>query len=250
MNSPLITTGLPQPQGLGEDPLYYFTTTYLVFLQNLFNQFPEGSYKWSDDEKVSEITITDQAPIPKDRLEQRPAIITMRGPAQFANLSLDNMQSIDPHTGKKRRSDLVSCTMTLNAIAKVGPEAQRIAWTVARHLRTFLDLIQRQSGMHQIGNQLSIGNESPPGAFIQPEADSEMVMVTVQSPFFFKWTEETTPLDALRAKLEASMAARLGPIDTTGVRQQTVLRQPTVRGVPVGNSIPLDSSSINMTVKP
>lgn len=250
MTSPLITTGLPQPQGIGEDPLYYFTRIYLSFLQGLFGQFEAGSYHWSDDEKLSEITITDQAPLPKDRIEQRPAIVTMRGPAQFANLSLDNMQSVDPQTGKKRRSDLVSCTMTLNVIAKIGPEAQRIAWEVARHLRTFLDLLQRQGGMHQIGNQLSIGNESPPGAFVQPEADSEMVMVTVQSPFFFKWTEETTPLNTPRAKIEAHMKAVLGPPDTTGVRQQTVLRQPTVRGVPVGNSFPLDPSSISLTVKP
>jgi len=251
MSSELITTGLPQPQGLGEEPLYFFTRVYLLFLQGLFKQFPEGSYRWSDDEKLSEITITDQAPIPKDRVEQRPAIITLRGPAQWGNISLDNIEKVDARTGKRRHTDLVSCTMTLNVVAKLGLEAQRIGWIVFTNLRRFNRLLQREGGMHQVGNQVSIGNESPPGAFVQPEADSEMVMVTVQSPFFFKWSEEITPLDAPRAHIEAHIKAVLAPPDTTGVRQQTVLRQPTIRGVPVGGtSIPLDPSVLNQTVKP
>ena len=83
-----VMSGLVEPHGRGEDPLFHYTRIYLLFLQGLFQQFPEGSYRWSDDERLSEIVITDQVPIPRERVEQRPAIVAMRGPTQFANLSL------------------------------------------------------------------------------------------------------------------------------------------------------------------
>src|SRR5262245_45332006 len=104
-------SGLVEPHGRGEETLYHFTRIYLLFVQGLFRQFPEGSYRWSDDEKLSEIVITDQVPIPRDRIEQRPSIVAMRGPAQFANLSLDQMRKVNARTGEKERTDLMACTM-------------------------------------------------------------------------------------------------------------------------------------------
>lgn len=251
MASESIITGLPEPQGFEQDPLYYYARVYLSFLQGLFKQFPEGSYRWSEDESLSEITITDQAPIPKDRIEQKPAIVTMRGPAQFGNLSLDNLESLDVKSGKRRHSDLVSCTMTLNIIAKLGAESQRLGWIVFTNLRRFNRLLQRQAHLHQVGNQMSISNESPPGAFVTPEVDSEFVMVTVQSPFFFKWTEEISPLDApIADKITAHLTGTLMTPQTTGIRQETVLRRPTIRGVPIyGTPVSL-GGFVKQTVKP
>src|SRR6185369_10035149 len=137
-----------------------------------------------------EITITDQAPFPRDRLEQRPAIITMRGQAQYANLSLDNMRSRDWRTGDKERTDLVACTMSLVVVAKLDAEAQKIAWYLMRHLRTFKEMLQRNGRFHKIGDEISISPVSPPtGAVISGEGTQEFTMVTVLSPFFFQWTE-------------------------------------------------------------
>jgi hypothetical protein len=228
MTTEHITTGLPEPQGRGEDPLYHFTRIYLLFLQGLFKQFPEGSYRWSPDTNGnSEIMITDQIPIPRDEVERRPHIVTMRGPAQFANLSHDNMRTVDDRTGMKERTDLVSCTMSINCMAKLGVEAQRLAWIVMSNIRNFKTLLQR-AGFHKLGDELSIGPESTPGSLVSPEVDSEMAMVTVQSPFFFQWTVRTTPLDAPSLRvIEQHMELEMLPAKPYQVRP------PTVRGMQI-----------------
>ena len=238
MTTDFTTSGIPHPQGFSEEPLFFLTRVYLTFLQGLFKQFPEGCYTWSEDDKLTEVWITDQSPFPRDRIQQRPAIITMRGPAQFANLSLDNMQSLDRITGAKRRSDLVACTMSLNCVAKNGVEAQRIAWIVFTHIRRFKALLQRH-GIHKIGDAVSIGPESDPGTLITPESDTAAVLVTVQSPFFFQWTEEVTPTDRpLLNEVDLFLKARLGTVVTTKVKEKDpVFRRPTIRGRPIGESL-------------
>lgn len=250
-----ITTGLPQPQGLGEEPLYHFTRVYLLFLQGLFKQFDSGSYRWSEDEKLSEVSITDNVPFPKDKIEQRPAIVTMRGPAQFGNLSLDNLKSLDWHTGSRRHDDIVSCTMSIHCISKTGVEAQRLAWIVGRHLRIFSRMLQQQGRFHKVGYEVSIGPESPPGSLIDPEPSPTMTLVTVFSPFHFKWTEVVTPQDApLLQNVEAHIAAGLIiPAATTTAAQecyQTKMRPPTIRGLPIGAGSPIEiNRPIRLTVK-
>jgi hypothetical protein len=230
-----VFSGQVEPQGRGEEPFYYFTRVYLLFLQGLFNALPEGSYRWSADEGLTEIAITDQVPIPRETIEKRPALVTMRGPGQFANLSLDQMRSINLRTGAKERTDLVSCTMTINAIAKNGVEAQRIAWIVMRHLRTFKTMLQRVGGMHKVGDEISIGPESAPGSMVGGEADPSWVMVSVYSPFFFQWTEIDEPSNAsLFSSVEATLKSALLPLGQAhpgGMRTYGAqVSPPTIRG--------------------
>lgn len=228
-----VTSGLVEPQGLGEEPLYYCTRVFLLFLQGLFEQFPEGSFRFSDDERVSEIEITDQVPIPRNRVEQKPQIVTMRGPAQFANLALDQMRNIDTRTGAKERTDLVSCTMSINVIAKNGVEAQRIAWIIMKHIRTFKTSIQRK-GLHKVGDEISMSPESPPGAYVA-ESAPEFVLITVFVPFFFQWTEKSTPLDVpVLSHIETRLRSALLPAAATttagSVEAREALRTPSIRG--------------------
>lgn len=226
-------SGLPFSPEMAEEPLYYYTRVFLLFLQGLFEQFETGYYKWSPNEETSEIMITDQVPIPRNRTEQKPQIVTMRGPAQFANLSLDQMRSVNPRTGEKERTDLISCTMTINCIARGGVEAQRLAWIVMRHIRTFKRTLQ-QCGMHKVGDELQMGPESPPGAFMS-EADPEWVLVTIFCPFYFQWTEKDRPTDALLLRnIETKLKSALLPaaaVTTAGsVEARIALSTPTIRG--------------------
>lgn len=245
--------GLPPLESHGEEPLYHATRVYVLFLQGLFKQFTEGQYKWSDDETISEIVITDQVPLPRDRVEQRPAIVVMRGPAQFGNTSLDTMRTVDVRTGMKERTDLISCTMSINCIAKMGPEAQRIGWIVMRHLKDFRVMLQR-AGFHQLGDQLQIGPESPPGAIMPGEGDPEAVMVTVYSPFYIQWTERVTPLFAPVAQvIEAHLQAGI-PRFPAGSQGQAAdiavqLNGPSIRGRPLVTEPPAPSYPIKQTVK-
>lgn len=251
MTSARQATGLPQPQGIGEEPLQYVTRVYLAFLQGIFSVFEAGAYRWSEDEQLSEINISDQSPFPFDRLEQRPAIVATMGPAQWANLSLDNLENLDFKTGKRRHSDLVSATMSLNVLAKMGPEARRLAWIVFSSIRRHNRLLQKNTGIHQVGNLMSMGQESAPGALVQPEADSEVVLVTVSSPFFFKWTEEITPLDAAKASaIQANLQATIDMTPTSKLAEaEVLLRRPTFRGTPLPDGYPLDRQPLVQKMK-
>lgn len=228
-----IASGYVEEQGLGEEPLFYFTRVFLLFLQGLYEQMPEGSYRWSSDEKLSEIAITDQVPIPRERVDQKPHIVTMRGPARFANLTLDQMRSVNPRTGEKERTDLVSCTMTINVIAKNGVESQRLAMMVATHIREFKVLLQR-AGMHKVGDEMDVGPESAPGSFVS-EPDPELVMCSVFVPFHFQWTMKSRPLNAaLLRGIELKMKSALLPAAATttagSVKARVALRTPSIRG--------------------
>jgi hypothetical protein len=233
MSSDRTASGLPPSPEMAEEPLYFFTRVFLLFLQGLFEQFDTGYYKWSENEELSEIMITDQVPIPRNKVEQKPQIVTMRGPAQFANLSLDQMRAVNSRTGEKERTDLVSCTMTINCIARNGVEAQRLAWIAMRHIRTFKNLLQR-AGMHKVGDEVQLGPESPPGSFVS-ESDPEWVMITVFCPFFFQWTEKDSPLNSpLLRNIELKLKSALLPaaaVTTSGsVEARTMLSTPTIRG--------------------
>jgi hypothetical protein len=240
-----IVEGVPPPQGLGEDPFVFMTKVYLVFLQGLFQQRPAGEYRWSSDPEQTEILITDQAPIPVERIEQRPAIVSMRGPVQFANMTLDQLRELDRQTGERIHTDMVSCTMTLNCISKAGIEAQKIAWTVMRHIRNLKREIQRAGHIHKIGDEVSMGPETPPGSLVAPEPTPEMVNVTVFSPFHFQWTERVAPRDSptfeeLQVFMRANLHPDPGEQELTKNREQ--LKRPTIRGVPInGTSTPISN---------
>jgi hypothetical protein len=232
-----VTSGLVDPQGLGEEPLYYFTRVYLLFLQGLFEQFEAGSFRWNMDEKLSEIAITADVPIPRESVDKIPAIVVMRGPAQAGNLSLDQMRDINTKTGEKVRADLWSATMSVNCIAKNDVEAQRIAWIVARHIRNFKTSIQR-CGMHKIGDDLQVGPLSPPGALVSGEAEPDLFLVTVFSPFHFMWKESVTPLNTkLLRGVEARLATALLPQAATTtqgrVEARAALRPAGIGGRPI-----------------
>lgn len=252
MASELAPAGTPETQGIGDDPLFFYTRVYLIFLQGLFKQMPAGSYAWSSDLAKTEIVITDQAPYPMAKNEFKPGIVVMRGPAQFASLTLDNLVNVDPRTGKKTYKDLVAMTMSINCTARLGLEAQRIAWIVARHINIFRKLLQKSGGFHLVNSNISVGPESPPGSIVAAEADSEAVMVTVQSPVFFQYDETVVPLDApLLKHMEENLVVRDPPANLADSDlREFRLRPPSMRGQLItGESIPLDSVPVKQTVR-
>ncbi len=238
MTNEQTVSGLVNPQGLGEEPLYYYTRVFLTFLQGLFEQLDDGFYRWSDDEKLSQISITADVPIPKENVDKIPAIVVMRGPANFANLGLDQMRDIDIRTGKKTRSDLISATMSINCLAKNDVETQRIAWVVARHIRSFKSTLQKIGHIHKVGDELQIGPVSPPGALVSGEAEPELFLVTVFVPFHFMWKETITPLNSkvlrgVESRLQTLLQA---PIQNTEADFIETLRPPGIGGRSINNT--------------
>ena len=209
-----VSQGVPQPQGVGEDPLLHYTRLFCRFLQVLFSSFEKGAYHWDLDELNTDIIISDQATIAREVVEKRPAIIISRGPLAFTNVAIDQFagpllgknpdgsQNFTPNwdvsTGAIRHTDLCSSVMTYNCLSREGLEAQRIAWTAGYFTRT-LKRILVKAGCHRVGEEVQFGSESAPGSIVQPDSN-EIVMVSVSVPFYFQDTYTVSPQDKLLLK--------------------------------------------------
>lgn len=191
---------------LGEEPLLWGTYLVLRFLQGLFNHLPEGSYHWEPDKKTTEIIITDQATVESEVVQKRPAILVTRGPAQFANLALDQLMSMNLMTGQRVHSDLISGNFTLQCVGGNGVEAQHVAWLAMRGLVEYKRLLLKYwqlededgepmytFGFHKIAEPPMIGSETAPGSVISGAADHEYILVPIQVPYYLQWTWRVTP---------------------------------------------------------
>lgn len=215
-----IQAGAPEPQGAGEDPLYFYNRLLVRFLQLVFATFDKNKYHWEPDLDLTEIQITDQATIAREVVERRPAILVARGAANFGNLAIDQLAgprlnakegfvpNVDFTTGAMRHTDLVSASSSFNCISSEGVEAQRIAWICAMSVRRLKKSLMR-AGFHRIGEEVQMGPESAPGAIVQPDGN-EIVMVSVSVPFYFQdfWTIE--PVDkVLLKKLDLALRSKV-----------------------------------------
>lgn len=255
MTSPVISQGMPQARGFGEDPLTEFSRLFVRFLQLVFETFPKGSYRWNKDEKLTDLIISDQATIGREVVERRPAIIVSRGAASFANVSMDQFAgplldeqkdgtikftpNEDPSKGSRRYTDLISSTMTYNCLSREGLEAQRIAWIAAYATRTLKRALLK-AGLHRVGEDLAIGAESSPGSIVQPDSN-EIIMVSVNVPFYFQDTWTNSPLDKTlltKVSLALSSDGRVGdPKDPSAA-------EPSIYGNTLGQRVLTLSSQV------
>jgi len=190
------------------DPLYYFTALFLSFIQGIFKQRPEGSYKYSEDENLTEIVITDQVSNTKETV---PRVITVRGPAQFMTMFTDDMTSMSMKTDERKRTALISIPMTINCIAKIGPEAQELAFFVSHNIWSHRILLQ-QFGIHKIDRNFSLSPETPTEAIFAPSVVPEGVMVSIIVPFIIRWTVVTKPNNNPKVReLDIFMRTQLEP---------------------------------------
>jgi hypothetical protein len=67
-----------------------------------------------------------------------------------------------------------------------------MAEAVADQLRAQRALLERPGGFHKIAHELYIQSPSPPGALVQGDPES-LVMVQVSAPFIYQWTWQTRP---------------------------------------------------------
>jgi len=174
------------------DPLFFFTLLFLSFIQGLFKQRPEGEYKYSEDENITEIIIADQVTAAKETV---PRIITARGPANYMTLFCDDMVKRSMRTDERKRTSLISIPMTINCISKMGVEAQELAFFIAHNIWSHRILLQ-QHGIHKIDRNFSISPETPTDAIFAPSVVPEGIMVSLIVPFYVRWTVTTVPNNA------------------------------------------------------
>lgn len=220
-----VTSGPPQPQGYGEDPLAHYTNVFIRFLQILFEDFDPGNYKWLPDENASEIIITDQSPIAREAVEKVPHIVVMRGPMQQGNIVLNDFKGYDSHSGRRDYTDLISATMTFNCLSKVGREAQRLASITRMMVQRLKRDLLRGGNIHHIG-PISMGSESGPGSLVSGgTGDAGIIVVQTTVPFYYQDFWSVEPADKLLLK---GVDVRV-----TSQSLQPTLRPPSMNGVPL-----------------
>jgi hypothetical protein len=156
------------------DPIYHANRTLIGFVQGLFKALPEGKYTWSEDPELTEILITDAAPITLEVLTARPCIVAVRGAVQYANTAMNSLEYVDHQTGIRSFRDVVAGSITKN-----GVEAARLAWFVASHIKALRHLLQRKGPFIHIGQDVSVMGEMQPGGLVQDPSDSGAVNVPV-----------------------------------------------------------------------
>ena len=190
------------------DPLFYFTLLFLSFIQGLFKQRPEGEYKYSEDENITEIIIADQVTAAKETV---PRIITARGPASYITLFCDDMVKRSLKKDERKRTSLISIPMTINCIAKLGIEAQELAFFIAHNIWSHRVLLQ-QHGIHKIDRNFSISPETPTDAIFAPSVVPEGIMVSLIVPFIVRWTVTTVPNNAPKLReIDNYITKKLAP---------------------------------------
>lgn len=230
------------------DPLYHATRILLAFAQGLFKTMPNGMYHWSEDPELTEILITDQAPITSSVLNHRPAIVTVRGQAQYLNLHMAGFETENHLTGQKTHRDIISSSITFNCLARVGVEASRIAWFLGSNIKALRHYLQQQGPFTQIGHEVLFMGESPPGMLLQDPGEEGTINLPVVVPFFFphRWEvkDPTFSLD----KIEANIYERIVSVNGAShaglgvnITPQGALKPPNVRGRPIipGPAVPL-----------
>lgn len=241
-----VTSSLPQPQGVNEDPLTHYVRLFVKFLQVVHATWDKSSYKWLPDDKLTDIIIQNEGTIDKEVVEKRPAIIVTRGQAAWGNVSMDQfagpieerdpitgqvhwIPNEDSRTGARRYTDLVSSTMTYNVLSREGLEAQRIAWFCAYATRVLKKSLMR-SGIHRVGEDIQIGSESPPGAIVQPDSN-EIISVSVSVPFYFQDTYTITPKDKILLKeVDSVLSSEIG----YPAQGAVPIREPGINGRVIG----------------
>lgn len=177
-----------------EDPLNYAVKAFIAFLQTIWESAPKGYMHWSPLAEETELVITEENPVAVNALEQRPAISVILGPTKFNGSSLDDLVHVSATNAKEIHTDLLPGTMTLNCLSRVPVEARFLGWQCARNTWILRKLFCRESHIHEVGRNISIGPISPAGALAQGDTEGEWHSVQVSCPFFLQWTDSVTPL--------------------------------------------------------
>lgn len=174
-------------------PLRFVRQQYLRFLQGLFWYRPKGQLHWDPDQEMSDIHITDEAPIQSAAIGSRPAILITRAPVHMMSLGLDDTVSTNLATGQKVKSILMPGTMSINCCSREPQESEDVCAWVAEQLWIMRDIMQR-AGFFQIGQNVGIGAPSPAGSIVVNDSGREWYVTTATSPYQVQRTAAVTPL--------------------------------------------------------
>lgn len=175
------------------NPLMHVRVLFVRFVQGLFAAAPEGSYRWRPDDENTEIYITDEGVVKAEVVEKMPTVAFTRGPVQFYNLGLDDLDGYNFPLDRKTKGVLLPGTMTINVCARVDLESEHVAFVIADHIWLLRDLLMK-AGFFDVGRSIQVGAPSPAGSIIAGDSADEFFCTPVSVPFQFGRLSSFTPL--------------------------------------------------------
>jgi hypothetical protein len=138
----------------------FLKRTTIEFLQILFSTLPEGSFKYNEDDSLTEIQISDQHATDLEAYHTRPAIVGVRGPLSWQNIGLGGnaYEGGSRQTGRTTFNDLLTGSMAFSCISREGTDAENIAHLVFNSFKYFKTELQKY-GFFTI-KSLNVGGES------------------------------------------------------------------------------------------
>lgn len=175
----------------------------LYMLRELFTDFDEDRFKWSENEKQTQIYIMDKYPQAmegeQEKTEIKPAVLTDRGniTRRYVNGRQSNRR-FAADDSMVMFSDLLQVPMTLHCLAENGTEAEYLAGAVFMMLSVDEETLKLRGG-YSITN-LSIGTEGP--MLIDTGQRLTDVPVSFQMEYGWSWAR----------KPDGTMLTRLGSL--------------------------------------
>lgn len=192
--SSTVQTDGPLESSWLNDPLNYMVKAFICFLQTIYEVAPRGCFHWTPNPEDSELIVTEENPVHIESVEQKPVLSVVLGPTRFNGSSLDDLVHVSATDAKEIHTDLLPGTMTINCMSRVPQEARFLGWNNARTIWALRKQFIRESHIHEVGRNITIGPISPAGALVQGDTEGEWHSVAVSCPFFLQWTDSVTPL--------------------------------------------------------
>lgn len=196
MKTPLRHTSIADEKEIPNIAIFLKRTT-LEFLQILFSTLPEGSFKYNEDDSLTEIQISDQHATDLEAYHTRPAIVGVRGPLSWQSIGLGGsaFESSDRRTGKQTFNDLLTGSMAFSCISREGTEAENIAHLVFNSFKYFRPELQKY-GFFTI-KSLNVGGES---LIVQEGTHDDLYVVPVYitAQIQDRWSMEPTAARTLK----------------------------------------------------
>jgi hypothetical protein len=136
----------------------FLKRTTIEFLQILFGQREPGSFKYDQDDTITEIQICDLHSVDLNAINVRPSIVLTRGPLSWQKVGIGDIESRNTKTGAYTFNDLLIGSVAISCISREGIEAEEIGHLVFNSFKFFRPQLQKY-GFFTI-RSLNIGAET------------------------------------------------------------------------------------------
>ena len=138
----------------------FLKRTTLEFLQVIFKNRADGSFRYDEDDTRSEVQISDIHATDFAQVAKRPAIVAVRGPMSWQGTGLGggSVESMKISTGSTRMNDILTGSVAFSCISREGVEAEQLAYLVFNSFKFFRPVLQKY-GFFSI-KSMNIGAES------------------------------------------------------------------------------------------